>query len=105
VDLPDNRAMTVTIPFVDPDTITVYGADWCGDCRRTKRLLAGRDVPFTYLDAGAPGVREALTAAGYPAIPVVVLPDGAVLMEPSNDALNAALDALPGHEAGNAPGA
>ena len=95
--------MAIAHPIPDPTTITVYGADWCGDCRRTKRLLTGREVPFTYLDADAPGVREALTAAGYPAIPVVVLPGGAILMEPSNDALNAALDALPRSGAGSAP--
>ncbi len=95
--------MAVTIPVTDPHTITVYGADWCGDCRRAKRLLNGREVAYTYLDADAPGVRDALTAAGYPAIPVVVLPDGTILMEPSSDTLSAALDALTGTEAGSSP--
>ena len=86
--------MTATHPFTDPDTITVYGAEWCPDCRRSKRLLDRRTTPFTWVDADAPGVRDALDAAGYPAIPVIVLPDGTILMEPSDATLAAALDRL-----------
>lgn len=85
--------MTVTHPLANPDTLTVYGADWCGDCRRTKRLLADGRVDYDWVDVAAqPDIRAELTANGYPAIPVVVLPDGAILMEPSNDELAAALE-------------
>ena len=30
--------------------ITFYGADWCGDCRRSKRLLAELNVEYTLID-------------------------------------------------------
>jgi len=32
------------------DTITMYGADWCGDCRWSKRLLDGMGVDYDYID-------------------------------------------------------
>ena len=28
----------------------MYGADWCGDCRRSKRFMEENDVAFTYID-------------------------------------------------------
>lgn len=72
--------------------VTVYGADWCGDCRRTKRWLEATDIEWTWIDRDAdPAVRTMLADAGYLAIPVVVLPDGTVLVEPSNEALAQAL--------------
>lgn len=86
--------MTVTHPIADPAAITVYGADWCGDCRRSKRLLAEREIGFKWVDVAAqPEIRAELIANGYPAIPVIVLPDGTILMEPSDEELNAALGA------------
>ncbi len=88
--------MTVTHPIANSATLIVYGADWCADCRRSKRLLAEREIGYTWVDVAAqPEIRAELTANGYPAIPVIVLPAGAVLMEPSDDQLNAALDAPP----------
>jgi glutaredoxin len=86
---------TVTIPTAD--TLTVYGADWCGDCRRTKRYLAETATPYTWIDTDAqPEQRALLRAAGYPGIPVVVVPGGAILMEPSNGALAEALATVEG---------
>ncbi len=94
--------MSQTHPIANPDTITFYGADWCPDCRRSKRLLAARGAAYEWVDVEAlPEVRAELTANGYPAIPVIVLPGGGILMEPSDPDLAAALDALaagPGSE-------
>lgn len=87
--------MTTTHPVARPPEVTVYGADWCGDCRRSKRLLIAREASYAWVDVAAqPEIRDELTANGYPAIPVIVLPDGTILMEPSDEALGAALDAL-----------
>jgi glutaredoxin len=89
-DLPDNRAMpnlTAPNPAALPvtTTITAYGADWCGDCRRTKRWLNASGLDWTWIDRDAdPEVRHMLADAGYLAIPVVVLPSGRVLVEPSD---------------------
>ena len=30
--------------------ITMYAADWCGDCRRSKRLLEELDVQVNHID-------------------------------------------------------
>jgi len=86
--------MPAAHPIQDPIVITVYGADWCGDCRRSKRLLAARAIEFAWVDVEADrAIRDELTANGYPAIPVIVMPGGLVLIEPTNDELSEALDA------------
>ena len=78
----------------DTTTITVYGADWCGDCRRTKRWLQASGLEWTWIDRDAdPEVKTMLADAGYLAIPVVVLPGGQVLVEPTDAALATAVGA------------
>lgn len=80
-----------------PTVITVYGADWCGDCRRAKRWLAGSGLDWAWIERDAdPAVRSMLADAGYLAIPVVVLPDGTVLVEPSDETLAHASRTLAG---------
>ena len=70
------------------DRITMFGADWCGDCRRAKRFLEATGVPFRYVDLEAdPQAQQLVDDAGYRAIPVIVTPAGQVLIEPSNDQL------------------
>jgi mycoredoxin len=75
-----------TLPVTD--VVTVYGADWCADCRRAKRYLEATRTPYDWVDLDADPAAQALVdAAGYRAIPVVVTPSGQVLVEPSNDEL------------------
>jgi mycoredoxin len=77
--------------------ITMYGADWCGDCRRSKRYLDEHNVAYTYID-----VEADLSAAdkvieingGAKSIPVIVFDDGTHLTEPSDIDLEAKLEAL-----------
>lgn len=75
--------------------LTVYGADWCPDCRRSKRLLDRLAVPYTYVDvdedAGGMETMMALNG-GRQSIPVVVFPDGHHLAEPSDPALRTDLE-------------
>jgi glutaredoxin len=69
------------------DQITVYGAPWCPDCRRSKALLLEQRVPFTWvdIDADADGLRFVETPqGGGRTIPTIVFPDGSHLLEPSN---------------------
>jgi len=74
------------------DQLTVYGSDWCGDCRRTKRFLDATNTPYTWVDRDAdPVLKRRLADAGYLAIPVVVIPGGQILVEPSNAELAEAL--------------
>ena len=80
----------MTLPV--PDVVTVYGADWCGDCRRAKGFLDATGTPYRYVDLEVDGAAQQLVDdAGYRAIPVIVTPAGEILVEPSNDELAAAL--------------
>lgn len=77
--------------------ITFYGADWCGDCRRSKRLLDSLGVEYTLIDTEA--TPEAIEKVleynqGRQSIPVIVFPDGSHLTEPSDLDLQAKLESL-----------
>ena len=78
--------------------ITMYGAEWCGDCRRSKRLLDKMDVVYDYVDleADVTGADRAQAISGRTNIPVVVFPDGSHLVEPSDAALREKVLALQG---------
>jgi mycoredoxin len=79
---------------IPPEPAQLYGADWCADCRRTKSWLRRHDVPFVEFDTDAdPEVRARARriAGGRAGIPVLVTPDGTVLVEPSNVELASAL--------------
>ena len=64
----------------------MYGADWCGMCIRSKRVLEKMKVPYEYVTKGD-GRKEAKAIAGRQNIPVIQFPDGSYLQEPSDQAL------------------
>ncbi|MEO5965890.1 MAG: FAD-dependent oxidoreductase [Candidatus Limnocylindrales bacterium] len=70
--------------------ITVYGAPWCPDCRRSKAFLMEQRIPFTWIDIDkdADGLHfvEELQQGGR-TIPTITFPDGSHLLEPSNTEL------------------
>lgn len=68
------------------NTITMYGAEWCGDCRRTKKQLTELGVDFDYIDLVVEPEKadEAKEISGRTNIPVVVYPDGSHQVEPTN---------------------
>jgi len=68
--------------------VTVYGADWCSVCRRSKRDRLG--VAYSYVDLEVDPDRAAEVVrrnGGRRSIPVVVFPDDTHLTEPSDPAL------------------
>ena len=67
-------------------TITMYGADWCRDCIRTKKQLDELGVEYRYVDLVAdPAAADvARDISGRTNIPVVVYPDSTHHVEPSN---------------------
>jgi len=78
-------------------TIRMYGADWCGDCRRAKAWFAETGVPYTYVDlVETPEATEIVLERnnGKQSIPVIVFGDDSHLTEPSNDALAAKIAEL-----------
>ena len=76
--------------------IDFYGAEWCGDCRRSKRLLTTLGVEFTYLDVEHDEAAQlkAIELTGRQSIPVIVFGDGTQLIEPSDPELKAKLESL-----------
>ena len=78
-------------------SITIYSADWCGDCVRSKRLLDSLEVSYKLIDVeSVPGASEKVIEinGGVRSIPVILFPDGAHLTEPSDIDLKAKLEAL-----------
>ena len=75
--------------------MTIYGADWCGDCRRAKNVLNAAGVAYTYVDIDhdPAAAARAIKISGAKSIPVIVMPDGTHLVEPSNADLLAAVAA------------
>jgi len=70
--------------------ITVYGADWCPDCRRAKRFLGEQRVPYEWIDLDAHPEAKAIVEErnrGAAVIPTIVFPDGSHLAEPTNEEL------------------
>ncbi len=71
-----------------PDAkITVYGAYWCPDCRRSKRFLGEQFVPYQWVDIEQDKKGEEFVLQknnGKRIIPTVVFEDGSFLVEPSN---------------------
>lgn len=75
----------------------MYSADWCGDCRRSKRLMDSLNVQYTIIDVEAdPSASEKVIEinGGQRSIPVIVFPDGTHMTEPSDNDLKAKLEAL-----------
>lgn len=78
----------------NPARITMYGADWCGDCRRAKAVLDRRGADYDYVDLEVEfdGASRAKAISGRTNIPVVVFPDGTHFTEPTDAELGAKLD-------------
>ncbi|WP_104199720.1 glutaredoxin domain-containing protein [Cryobacterium sp. Y29] len=66
--------------------ITMYGAQWCSDCRRSKSLLDRLEVDYDYVDLllVEDGADRARAISGRTNIPVIVFPDDTHLVEPSD---------------------
>ncbi len=81
----------------DANEIIFYSADWCGDCRRSKRLMDSLGVDYTLIDVEADqsaSERVIEINGGQRSIPVIVFKDGTHLTEPSDKDLEAKLKTL-----------
>ena len=82
-----------------PDAqITVYGAPWCPDCKRSKQFLGEQRVPYNWVDIdqdeeGRRYVKQA--NGGKQIIPTILFEDGSMLVEPSNAQMAAKLGISP----------
>jgi thioredoxin reductase (NADPH) len=78
----------------DKPDITVYGAHWCPDCRRSKQFLGEHQIPYNWVDIeqDKAGEQYVLTKNdGKRIIPTIAFGDGSILVEPSNAELAAKL--------------
>lgn len=69
------------------NNLVIYGANWCGDCRRAKRFLDERKIAYTWIDVEKdPAAMEQVKQLnnGMQSIPTLVFADGSTLVEPSN---------------------
>ncbi|MGJ4845798.1 glutaredoxin family protein [Leifsonia sp. Le1] len=75
------------------EKVTMFGADWCRDCIRSKALLDRLGADYDYVDLVATPEQAdvALSISGRTNIPVIVFPDGSHLVEPTDPELEAAL--------------
>jgi mycoredoxin len=82
-----------TPPASDAQRLTMFGAEWCGDCRRSKKLLDTLNVDYDYVDLllVEDGADRAHAISGRTQIPVILFPDGAHVVEPSDSILHAKL--------------
>jgi mycoredoxin len=83
-------------PTATADRITMYGAQWCGDCRRSKSLLDRLDVDYDYVDLETveDGADRAHAISGRTSIPVIAFPDDTHVVEPTDAELRAKLTEL-----------
>ncbi|MEV8337104.1 glutaredoxin domain-containing protein [Leucobacter sp. NPDC077196] len=64
----------------------IFGADWCGDCRRAKLIFDRSSAPYRYVDLveDASAAEVARDISGRTSIPVILYPDSSHQVEPSN---------------------
>jgi len=73
--------------------VEYYGAQWCGDCRRSKSLLDTLEVQYDEFDVekSKENADRAQEISGRTNIPVIRFKDGTHLVEPSDAILHAEL--------------
>ena len=75
--------------------ITVYGAHWCPDCRRSKQFLGEHQIPYNWVDIEEDSTAEQFVIDknnGKRIVPTIVFADGSFLVEPTNAELAAKLE-------------
>jgi thioredoxin reductase (NADPH) len=74
--------------------ITLYGTNWCSDCKRAKQFFGEQRVHYDFVDVDADAEGMAYVEKvneGKQIIPVITFGDGSTLTEPSNADLAAKL--------------
>jgi glutaredoxin-like protein len=76
--------------------IDFYGASWCGDCVRSKRVLDTLNIEYIYHDVESDDAARAKATeiSGKMSIPVIQFEDGSFFVEPSDPELREKLQSL-----------
>jgi glutaredoxin len=67
--------------------IIIYGAFWCGDCRRVKKFLDDNRIKYTWINIDKNKDAETIVKRlnnGFRIIPTIIFLDGTFLAEPTN---------------------
>jgi len=72
------------------DKIKVFGTTWCSDCHRTKKFLDQNNIQYDWTDVDkntefAKYITELNN--GIQRVPTLILPDGSVMIEPTDQDL------------------
>lgn len=75
-------------------TITMFSTEWCGYCKRLKKMLDREGIGYTEIDIestpGTPELVEQLNG-GNQTVPTVIFPDGSAATNPSLNEVKARL--------------
>jgi len=69
----------------------IYGTEWCGDCKRSKKLLDENNIAYKWIDVDFDEESKEEAAklnGGKCKVPTIVFSDGSILIEPSNEELS-----------------
>ncbi len=72
------------------EQIQVYGTRWCPDCMRVKQVFSRHNIAFAWHDIEQDEEACAYVEkvnGGFKSVPTILFPDGSILVEPSNAAL------------------
>lgn len=86
---PQNHQIASILGINETGTVTLFGADWCPDCRRAKRFLTDNHVNFKFIDVDqVPEAAAWVTEInkGKRIIPTITINDK-VFTNPSNSIL------------------
>ena len=70
--------------------ITMYGTNWCGDCRRAKLFFSEHRIPYNWVNVDEDREASDLITEmnnGYRSVPTIVFDDGVILVEPRTSEL------------------
>lgn len=88
--------MTATVTdFVPQDgTITMFSTEWCGYCKRLKKMLDSVGIEYREIDIEhTPGTEQLVKSVngGNAVVPTVIYPDGSTATNPSLGDVKASL--------------
>lgn len=75
-------------------SITMFSTEWCGYCKRLKKMLDSEGIGYVEVDIEAtPGTPELVAAlnGGNQTVPTVIFPDGTAATNPSLNEVKARL--------------
>jgi mycoredoxin len=82
---------------MDAEPLKVYGARWCIDCFRAKRILDKLAIAYEWIDINHDQTAKKFVAEvnnGYLSVPTILFPDGSTLSEPTNAELRSKIEQM-----------